>query len=93
MRERTHKVPYPARPLQDLLLPEAAEGFAVLRCPLRDVVEEDISVFFPQAREWGQCRLAALPPVRVPRQVENALPLRPCCAPHLNKQNKRGKRP
>ena len=41
-------------PLQDLLLPEEGQGFVTLRCPLRDVEEEDLLPCLPgRAVGWG----------------------------------------
>ena len=45
----THPVFVHRISVQDLLLPESGEGFTTLRCPLRDIVEEDISEHFPAA--------------------------------------------
>ena len=44
---------------EDLLLPEPSYGFTVLRCPLRDVEEEDIGQFFLPAAEFIDAGLAS----------------------------------
>lgn len=47
---RRASLPSPSSFLQDLLLPEEGLGFVCLRCPLRDVEEEDLLPFLPGGR-------------------------------------------
>lgn len=64
----------PLGPSQDLLLPEEGDGFVCLRCPLRDVVEEDIGQVHATTLLCVRCArahvvhamCAALPHGRVP---------------------------
>ncbi|KAK9822629.1 hypothetical protein WJX81_000355 [Elliptochloris bilobata] len=44
---------------EDLLLPEPSAGFQCLRCPLRDVEDEDIERFFEEARRFIDAAAAA----------------------------------
>ena len=69
--------------MQDLLQPEAAAGFQCMRCPLRDVEEEDITPHFATATAFLQSAaaddgktLGAPPDVFLTMRLDLAMTLR-----------------